>query len=236
MGLISTSFFNFHNQVSTYNSNKYATSKLINPHLSISRAIPQHSAQFCVKGNYEYYHYKHDGYSDEGWGCAYRSLQTLFSWFLINGFKKEGVYVPSILDIQKTLVKVGDKPNKIIDSNDWIGAFEVSIVLNELLGIESQIMFVASGAELENKGRDLIAHFETNGTPIMIGGGVYAYTILGVEYDRVKGKCMFLILDPHYPGADDVKVITSKGWCAWKDASLFKKEEFYNLCLPQIPK
>jgi Ufm1-specific protease 2 len=189
-----------------------------------------------VKGNYEYYHYKHDGYSDEGWGCAYRSLQTLFSWFLINGFKKEGVYVPSILDIQKTLVKVGDKPAKIIDSNDWIGAFEVSIVLNELLGIESQIMFVSSGADLENKGRDLILHFETHGTPIMIGGGVYAYTILGVEYDRVKGKSMFLILDPHYNGADDIKTIISKGWCSWKDSSLFKKEDFYNLCLPQIPK
>lgn len=154
----------------------------------------------------------------------------------MNGWKKEGISVPSILDIQKTLVKVGDKPSKIIDSNDWIGAFEVSIVLNELLGVESQILYISSGADLENKGRDLISHFETNGTPIMIGGGVYAYTILGVEYDRVNGKSMFLILDPHYSGTEDIKTIISKGWCQWKDASLFKKESFYNLCLPQIPK
>lgn len=204
--------------------------------MGINKKIEKNSSQGITKGVYEYYHYRHDGYSDEGWGCAYRSLQTLFSWFLMNGFKKEGLYVPSILEIQKTLVAIGDKPKKIIDSQDWIGAFEVSIILNEMIGIDSKIMHVTSGADLENKGRELIKHFEVHGTPVMIGGGVYAYTILGVEYDRVKGKCLFLILDPHYNGSDDLKTIISKGWCNWKDASLFKKENFYNLCLPQIPK
>ena len=34
-------------------------------------------------------------------------------------------------------------------------------------------MFVSSGAELANKGRELAMHFETQGTPIMIG--LYAF-------------------------------------------------------------
>jgi hypothetical protein len=215
---------------------KYPITRLVNVDSNIKKDIPQYSKQFTVKGDYEYYHYGQDNMNDKGWGCAYRSLQTLFSWFCLNGFKKEDVNVPSILDIQKTLVKVGDKEAKLIGSDDWIGAFEVSIVLNELLGIESQIIYVSSGADLTSKGRDLAYHFETNGTPVMIGGGVYAYTILGIEYDRVKGDCLFLILDPHYQGEDDVKTIINKGWCEWKTAALFEKGNFYNMCLPQVPK
>lgn len=33
-----------------------------------------------VRGVYEYHHYGQDGVDDRGWGCAYRSLQTLWSW------------------------------------------------------------------------------------------------------------------------------------------------------------
>ena len=38
----------------------------------------------------------------------------------------------------------------------------------------------------------------------MIGGGVFAYTILVVDYDKVKGVWKFLILDPHYTGENNV--------------------------------
>ena len=44
----------------------------------------------------------------------------------------------------------------------------------------------------------------------MIGGGVYAHTILGVAYDEPAEKCSWLILDPHYTGAEDLKTIISK--------------------------
>lgn len=43
---------------------------------------------FAVKGRYAYYHYNQDGVRDEGWGCAYRSLQTIASW-LVNKKNKE---------------------------------------------------------------------------------------------------------------------------------------------------
>jgi hypothetical protein len=37
--------------------------------------------QAVVQGNYSYHHYMQDNFDDDGWGCAYRSLQTIISWF-----------------------------------------------------------------------------------------------------------------------------------------------------------
>ena len=208
---------------------------LKSPHLTLTTPISSsHIIRACIKGDYLYYHYNQDNINDAGWGCAYRSLQTLFSWFTLNTSIGKGKKIPSINDIQLTLVKLGDKDKSLIGSNGWIGAVEVNLVLNELLGIESQIIFCPSGKDISSKGRELIYHFQNNGTPVMIGGGVFAYTILGVDYDIVKGDCMFLILDPHYSGEDDVKTIISKGFCNWKSIDLFKKESFYNMCLPMI--
>jgi len=67
------------------------------------------------------------------------------------------------------------------------------------------------------------------------GGGVLAHTILGVDYNRITGEVKFLILDPHYTGADDLTIVQSKGWCGWKDVSFWSKTAFYNLCLPYPP-
>lgn len=44
----------------------------------------------------------------------------------------------------------------------------------------------------------------------MIGGGVLAHTIVGVDFDELTGDVKYLILDPHYTGADELKTITSK--------------------------
>ena len=74
------------------------------------------------------------------------------------------------------------------------------MVLNEILGIDSKIVNVQSGAEIAKIVPDLIDHFETAGTPIMIGGGVLAHTIVGVAYDDATRNSQFLILDPHYTG------------------------------------
>lgn len=43
--------------------------------------------------------------------------------------------VPEHRDIQEALVKVGDKEQSFVDSKEWIGSFEVSTVLNQLLGV-----------------------------------------------------------------------------------------------------
>ena len=209
---------------------------LLNPHLKISKISEPptntHILRGMIRGDYYYYHYNQDNFNDAGWGCAYRSLQSVISWFILNTSVGKNIKVPTIPEIQTILVKLGDKDKKIIGSTDWIGAIEVNLVLNELLGIDNQILYVPSGSELNSKGRELLYHFQHNGTPVMVGGGVFAYTILGVDYDKVKGECKFLILDPHYAGEDDYKIIVNKGWCNWKTIEIFKKENFYNLCMP----
>lgn len=58
--------------------------------------------------------------------------------------------------------------------------------------------------------RELINHFKKEGTPVMIGGGVLAHTILGVDFNESTGDSMLLILDPHYTGVDDIKIIQDK--------------------------
>ena len=50
--------------------------------------------------------------------------------------------------------------------------------------MECKILNVPTGAQVSSKGRELRAHFLSEGTPIMIGGGVLAWTLLGIEYDE----------------------------------------------------
>ncbi|KAL7153576.1 hypothetical protein ABFS83_04G178600 [Erythranthe nasuta] len=192
-----------------------------------------------VQGSYEYYHYLQDGYDDSGWGCAYRSLQTIISWFRQQHYTS--IDVPSHREIQQALVEIGDKDPSFVGSREWIGAIELSFVLDKLLGVSCKVINVRSGAEVPEKCRELALHFETQGTPIMIGGGVLAYTLLGVDYNEVSGDCAFLILDPHYTGNEDLKKIVNGGWCGWKKAvdgkgkHFFLQNKFYNLLLPQRP-
>ncbi|KAM7273681.1 hypothetical protein ACFE04_028345 [Oxalis oulophora] len=192
-----------------------------------------------VQGSYEYYHYLQNGFDDSGWGCAYRSLQTIISWFRLQHYTAVGV--PSHREIQQALVEIGDKDPPFIGSREWIGAIELSFVLDKLLGVTCKVMNVRSGAELPERCRELALHFETQGTPIMIGGGVLAYTLLGVDYSETSGDCAFLILDPHYTGNDEKKKIINGGWCGWKKAvdskgkNFFLHDKFYNLLLPQRP-
>lgn len=52
-----------------------------------------------VQGIYSYHHYMQDRMDDNGWGCAYRSLQTICSWFQQQGYVEQPV--PSHKEIQQ---------------------------------------------------------------------------------------------------------------------------------------
>jgi len=189
-----------------------------------------------VQGNYLYCHYLQDKFNDSGWGCAYRSLQTLFSWVAMEKYCTfdEG-RLPSHKVIQKALADIGDKPSSFVGSKEWIGANEVCYALEKLTGIGSKILHVSRGAEMEGKGRELARHFDEQGSPVMVGGGVLAWTILGVARNSRTGQTRFLILDPHYEGRDDLTTIHNKGWVGWKSAEIFVPNAFYNLCMPLRP-
>lgn len=44
-----------------------------------------------ISGHYDYYHYMQDRFNDSGWGCAYRSLQTIVSWFKLQRYTSKPV-------------------------------------------------------------------------------------------------------------------------------------------------
>ena len=66
----------------------------------------------------------------------------------------------------------------------------------------------------------------------MLGGGVLAFTLLGIEENLETGENKFLILDPHYLGSDQIKNIIEKGGISWKGADMFLANTYYNFCLP----
>lgn len=78
---------------------------------------------------------------------------------------------------------------------------------------------------------------------MQVGGGVLAYTLLGVSYNEQTGECAFLILDPHYTGEDDISKVQAGHWVSWKAPNgkaaaggpLFVQTAFYNLLCPQRP-
>ncbi|KAI5645133.1 peptidase family c78 domain-containing protein [Phthorimaea operculella] len=205
--------------------------KLINPHEGIPLPSNPDSKVAIVRGRYTYHHYMQDSFNDDGWGCAYRSMQTIFSWFRFQGYTT--VPVPTHREIQQCLVKIGDKPASFLGSKQWIGSTEVMFCLETLLGVQSRIIFANNGAELNSYAPELVHHFQKHGSPIMIGGGVLAHTILGVEYNPTKNETRYLILDPHYTGGEDLTTVLNKGWCGWKGADFWNKTAHYNLCLPQ---
>lgn len=219
-------------RANNYQFDVASSSLLVNPHVGLKSTVTG-GKQSLVQGKYTYHHYMQDQFNDDGWGCAYRSLQTLCSWFRFQGYSENSI--PSHEEIQKYLVKVGDKPKNFINSRQWIGSTEVSMCLQGFMNVDSKIMHVASGAELASNGSELAYHFESQGTPIMIGGGVLAHTILGVDFNSNTGELKFLILDPHYTGADDLSVVQNKGWCGWKGTNFWDKASYYNLCMPQKP-
>eukprot|EP00658_Telonema_sp_P-2_P039699 TRINITY_DN28372_c0_g1_i2.p1 TRINITY_DN28372_c0_g1~~TRINITY_DN28372_c0_g1_i2.p1 ORF type:complete len:398 (+),score=71.03 TRINITY_DN28372_c0_g1_i2:151-1344(+) len=203
-------------------------------HVGLQPSGLEDGVEYLVDGEYDYYHYMQDGFDDNGWGCAYRSLQTIWSWFLKQGYVQRPV--PTHREIQQALVEYQAKPAKHAGSKEWLGALEVASALDQLSDgeIVCNIEYVPEGADLEDKGNFLMKHFQTVGSPIMMGGGVLAFTMAGIDYNAELGQVRFLILDPHYTGKDVLKSIQPR-WCGWKDIEFFDKFSFYNLCLPQRP-
>lgn len=56
---------------------------------------------YLVQGIYSYHHYMQDRVDDNGWGCAYRSLQTICSWFQQQGYVE--LPVPTHKEIQQVV-------------------------------------------------------------------------------------------------------------------------------------
>jgi len=159
--------FEFNPDTTALSNSDLAMKYLQNPHTNAKPSNVQNGKQSLVYGNYIYFHYMQDGFNDNGWGCAYRSFQTIFSWYRLQGYTQKPI--PKHREIQQALVDLEDKPKSFVGSSKWIGSMEISFCLNKLLNVESKVLFVNKGSEIADKARELQYHFETEGTPIMIG-------------------------------------------------------------------
>ena len=117
--------------------------------------------------------------------------------------------------------------------------------MEHLLGVTSKIAFLSSGKDMPTVTNQLIEHFRVEGTPVMIGGGALAFTLLGVSHDEDTGSTKWLILDPHYSGVDDLVTVQSKSYMlegyraipvSWRGLEAFSARSSYNLYLPQRPR
>ncbi|XP_044735117.1 ufm1-specific protease 1 [Chrysoperla carnea] len=204
---------------------------LENVHIGLE-APSNHGLTNLVKGDYLYYHYLCDGLDDRGWGCGYRTLQTLCSW--INKINKN-VSVPDIPAIQQTLVKIEDKPNAFLGSRNWIGTVEASMVIDTLYDVPCKIIHVNSGSELNSIVPSLVEHFISKGSPLMMGGDTDCSSkgIMGTH--SCDSTNYLLVVDPHYYGGTvNSKTLQSRGWIKWVAVNDFLDSSFYNLCLPQL--
>ncbi|CAK1550773.1 unnamed protein product [Leptosia nina] len=202
----------------------------LNVHLSEEKSLGEY--YYLVNGNYEYYHYLCDGFDDRGWGCGYRTLQTICSWMNHNLQKK--CPVPTVKEIQTILVDMEDKPKSFLNSREWIGSFEVCLVIDKLYDVPCKIIHVNQGDALNSIVEQLKTHFQRFGSPVMMGGDVDCSSkgIMGIHVNGDDSR--LLVVDPHYVGKEQTKeFLHKKGWVKWQPLKDFLSSSFYNLCLPQ---
>ena len=111
------------------------------------------------------------------------------------------------------------------------------------LGVSYHIVSKPAHQDISSIARELLHHFKTQGTPISIGGGVLAYTLLGIYFNDQTAEVELLILDPHYTGKDDIQSILKGSWVAWKKPTdkaaaggpLFVQNTHYNFMCSKRP-
>ncbi|KAK6466471.1 ufm1-specific protease 1-like [Huso huso] len=201
--------------------------------------FPEPESGICrrslIRGDCLYYHYGCDGLDDRGWGCGYRTLQTLSSWMRLQTSDENTP--PTLREIQEALVKTEDKPASFVGSRGWIVSFEIALCLDSFHQVPCKIVHVRRGAELQNQIAELHGHFDRFGSPAMMGGDSdnASRAILGVCSGE-RGHYL-LVLDPHYFGAGgSLKKETAhaEGWVSWREIDSFDQGSFYNFCLPQL--
>lgn len=142
-------------------------------------------------GRFDYYHYACDGFQDEGWGCGYRTLQSICSWII--NTKQSSVCVPNIPEIQKILVDIQDKPTRFFGSRDWIGTLEASYVIDTLFGVSCKLIHIRRGEDIKRHRDMLVSYFKDIGAFGMMGGDMDASS-KGIAGIRIDGEQVFLLV------------------------------------------
>ncbi|XP_028973463.2 ufm1-specific protease 1-like [Esox lucius] len=215
-----------------------------NAHIGLPSPAPDIVKCSLISGDCLYFHYGCDGQDDRGWGCGYRTLQTM-AWWLCHSWcppspKAKCRPPPSLPEIQHALVAMGDKPASFAGSREWIGTVEASLILDYYYNVPCKVVHVRGGGiELNRAAEELHEHFQSQGSPVMMGGDRdnSSKGILGV-CSRPEGQGSYLlVMDPHYYGPPLERAALQRlGLVSWKNVGSLDTSSFYNLCLPQTAK
>ncbi|XP_030559992.1 probable Ufm1-specific protease 1 [Drosophila novamexicana] len=207
----------------------YAYELLEDVHLALPPPDNRTGESFYTRGHFKYFHYGCDGHSDAGWGCGYRTLQTAISW-IMNRRNEAKRNVPSIREIQRMLVSIGDKPASFVGSRDWIGTMEEFYVIDAMFEIPCKFVHVQQ-LNSEQLFTQIRAYFEDYGGLIVMGGlsDMASKAIAGIHLSPLAGVSL-LIVDPHFSGVPSSKQqLIDKGYVRWMHITEFEKSA-YNLC------
>ncbi|XP_041740969.1 inactive Ufm1-specific protease 1 [Coregonus clupeaformis] len=214
---------------------------LKNAHIGLPSPAPDVVKCSLISGECLYFHYGCDGQDDRGWGCGYRTLQTMASWLCQSWAppppKGKCRPPPSLPEIQHALVAMGDKLALFAGSREWIGTFEAALVLDYYYDVPCKVVHVRGGmVELQRAAVELHQHFQSQGSPVMMGGDRdnSSKGILGVCTRPGGQESYLLVMDPHYYGPPLERAsVQGLGWVSWKKVGSLDHSSFYNLCLPQ---
>jgi len=168
-----------------------------------------------VRGRFDYYHYGMQNLDDRGWGCAYRSLQMMLSYFHYNGYSvvespskatdATQELVPNVIEVQKRL-----KEMNVMDTNfqppckQWIGSQEISWILSDRYDVDCR--FIRAHGDYEDAFTQIEEHLVGANTPVVACGANLALVIAGTArtaLGRPMAESKLLIVDPHYYAARD---------------------------------
>ena len=85
-----------------------------------------------------------------------------------------------------------------------------TVILNYLTGTDITDFFFALSVLLRIHSESVFPLVILLFISFSPGGGVLAHTIIGVDFSELTGEVKFLILDPHYTGEENIKVIQKK--------------------------
>lgn len=168
-----------------------------NVHLALPPPSPLGETHL-TRGCFKYFHYGCDGHSDAGWGCGYRTLQTAISWIMnerrgtvaSHAERMSPHAVPSIPEIQRMLVQIGDKAPQFIGSRDWIGTLEEFYVMDLLFEELPCKILHAQQLNSEQVVSQIRSYFVEYGGLIAMGGlsDMASKAIAGIHEGQGQGK------------------------------------------------
>ncbi|XP_078071416.1 ufm1-specific protease 2-like [Mustelus asterias] len=216
--------------------------RLKNVHKYIPAPDPDEFKVALVHGFYVFYHCLQHEEDDSDWGAPFRCLQVVISWFNFQGYinKPAPLLADELMAIKTAFIRVVlDKEwldvegmvallnsynisSTVIDDQCSVPALRPETVTSSFPittlfpennnNYRKQIKYFNS---YRTKPADLSAHFEEQGTPVVIFKSVIfaepkAYILLGMAVNEDLKAKKVLLLDTMYTGADDLVYIIDK--------------------------